>query len=165
MKRIILAVIFCASLTFSCSEDKEADNEIESTSLVGIWKFSKIDATEATGNIKLANDILTVLVASGCDILNYNFKSDQTVTASFRDFTETGNSVNQAGTGLLIECPENVTASSSAWSLEGDQLSFIDGKGKKVTVTIKIEGNTLTVPGEVINADNLSGTKALFKKQ
>ncbi|MDP5230647.1 MAG: lipocalin family protein [Cellulophaga sp.] len=165
MKRIILALMVCASLTFSCSEDKDEDVMLESTALVGVWKFSKIEATDASGNIKLANDILTVLVASGCDILNYNFKEDQTVTASFRDFTETGNSVNSGGTGLLIQCPQNVQASSSVWSLEGDKLSFIDGKGRKVTVSISIDGDTLTVPGEVINADNLTGTNALFKKQ
>lgn len=165
MKRIILAIIFCASLNFSCSEDNNEEMMVESTALVGVWKFSKIEATNASGNIKLANDILTVLVATGCDILNYNFKEDQTVTASFRDFTETGNSLNAGGTGLMIACPQNVQASSSIWSLDGDQLTFIDGKGKKVTVSILIEGDTLTVPGEVINADNLTGTKAIFKKQ
>lgn len=165
MKQIIFAIILCVTTTFSCSDDKEDTSTFDSSSLIGVWKFSKIDANGASGNIKLSNDILTVLVAGGCDILNYDFKSNQTVTASFRDFTETGNSVNASGTGLLIECPTNVVTTVSAWELNEDQLSFINGTGTIETITISIEGDTLTVPGELINADNLAGTSAIFKKQ
>jgi hypothetical protein len=164
MKRIILALVFCASISYSCSDDKE-DDEINATELIGVWKFSKLDIANATGNVKLANDVLTVLVATGFDILNYNFKSDQTVTASLRDFTETGRDVNSGGTGLLIQCPSNVQTSTGIWELNGDKLSFIDANGNKETVTIQIDGDTLTVPGEVVNEDNLKGTKAIFKKQ
>tara|TARA_R110000868_G_C10573238_1_gene737943 strand:- start:50 stop:547 length:498 start_codon:yes stop_codon:yes gene_type:complete len=165
MKKIILVVILAATSVFSCSSDKEDDSNFDSNSLIGVWKFSNIDADGATGNIKLSNDILNVLVNSGCDILTYNFKTDQTVNASFRDFTETGNSVNASGTGLLIECPTNVVTSTSVWELEGDQLSFINANGAIETITIKIDGDTLTVPGEVINQDNLANTKAIFVRE
>ena len=105
----------------SCSEDKEDDSNFDSNSLIGVWTFSNIDADGATGNIKLSNDILTVLVNSGCDILTYDFNADQ--------------------------------------------LSFINGNGAIETITIKIDGDTLTVPGEVINEDNLAGSKAIFVRE
>lgn len=165
MKKLILVVILAATGVFSCSEDKDEENNFDSNTLIGVWKFSKIDADGASGNIKLSNDILTVLVDSGCDILTYDFKIDQTVNASFRDFTETGNSVNASGTGLLIECPTAIVTSTSVWELAGDQLSFIDVNGAIETITIKIEGDTLTVPGEVISKDNLADTKAIFVRE
>jgi len=165
MKKIILMLFVTAIGVLSCSEDKEDDSNFDSNSLIGVWTFSNIDADGATGNIKLSNDILTVLVNSGCDILTYDFNADQTVNVSFRDFTETGNSVNSFGTGLLIECPTNVRNSTSVWELEGDQLSFINGNGAIETITINIDGDTLTVPGEVINEDNLAGTKAIFVRE
>ncbi|WP_047418911.1 lipocalin family protein [Cellulophaga sp. Hel_I_12] len=164
MKRIILAAMVCATLSLSCSEDKNEDAMIASN-LVGVWEFSELDTANATGNVNLINDILMNLVASGCDILSYDFKSDQTVTASYRDFTETGRDVNLGGTGLLIECPSNVIMTSGVWELNGDQLSFIDTSGSIETVTIEIDGNTLTIPGEVLDEDNLAGTKAIFIKQ
>jgi len=164
MKRIILAAIVCVTLNLSCSEDKNEDAML-TADLVGIWEFSELDTANATGNVNLLNDILVSLVASGCDILSYDFKSDQTVTASYRDFTETGRDVNLGGTGLLIECPSNVVMTSGVWELDGDQLSFIDPSGSIETVTVEIDGNTLTIPGEVLDADNLEGTKAIFIKQ
>lgn len=165
MKRIILTAILCASLSFSCSEDKDENTEIEASTLVGVWSFTKIEAPDLSGELKLSNDILTVLVATGCDILNYDFKADLTVTASLRDFTETGRDINSGGSGLLIECPSNVLTTSSTWELNGNQLTFMEANGLMETITIEIDGDTLTVPGEVINADNLTGTKAIFKRQ
>ncbi len=165
MKRIILALICCAAMSYSCSEDNMGDTELSSSKLIGKWSFSEIEAPNATGNLNLTNQLLSILVASGCDILNYDFKTDQTVTASFRDFSQTGNSVNSAGSGIAVQCPTEVITSTGVWSLEGDKLSFLDANGNEETVTIQIDGDTLTVPGEVINEENLAGTKAIFKKQ
>ncbi|MGB5436335.1 MAG: lipocalin family protein, partial [Maribacter sp.] len=145
MKRYILLCTVMAALVFSCSSDKEDDLAIEN-SIVGTWKFTElnIDNASSPNEIRLANDVIEVLTASGCDILVFEFKSDNTVTAVAKDFTETGRDVNSDGTGLLIECPSNVETSSSTWSLEGDQLSFIDENGLEETVTIKLDGDTLT---------------------
>lgn len=101
----------------------------------------------ATSNVKLANDVLTVLAATGCDILNYNFKSDYSVKASLRDLTETGRDINSRETGLLIQCPSNVQTSTAAREFNGDKLSFIDANGNKQTITIQIDGDALTVQG------------------
>lgn len=163
MKQSILSLFFLFLFIFSCSNDK-LDNE-DSVTIVGEWKFKSLDTNEASGNVELANDILMVLVAGGCDVLSFDFKTDHTVTSFYRDFTETGKDVNVAGTGLLIECPETVNVETTLWELTGNQLSFIDDDGAIKTVTIQIVGSTLIIPGEVLDENNLAGTKAIFEKQ
>ncbi len=167
MKLFYLGTFLLSIMLISCSTDQENETEstVETSSLIGLWSFSELDTDGATGNVELSNDILTVLVAGGCDILTYDFKSDMTVTASVRDYTETGNSVNDSGTGLLIECPSDVVTTTSVWALDGDQLSFINSDGEIETITIELDGDVLIIPGEVINEDNLSGTDAIFTKQ
>ena len=125
MKKYILLCTVMAALVFSCSSDKEDDLANEN-SIVGTWKFTElnVDNASASNDIKLANEVIGVLTASGCEILVFEFKSDNTVMAKAKDFTETGKDVNSDGTGLLIECPSNVETSSSIWGLEGDQLTF-----------------------------------------
>jgi hypothetical protein len=167
MKTFYLGTLLLFVMLFSCSTDQEqnADSTLSSSSLIGYWSFSELDTEGATDNVELSNDILSVLVASGCDILSYDFKSDMSVTASVRDYTETGNSVNESGTGLLIECPSNVVTSTSVWELNDDQLSFINSDNEIETITIELDGDILIVPGEVINEDNLAGTDAIFVRQ
>lgn len=166
MKRYILLCTVMTALVFSCSSDKEDDLANEN-SIVGTWKFTElnVDNASASNDIKLANEVIEVLTASGCDILVFEFKSDNTVTAVAKDFTETGRDVNSDGTGLLIECPSNVETSSSIWSLEGDQLTFVDENGLEETVTITLDGNTLTIPAEVVDEENLGGAEAIFKRE
>lgn len=166
MKRYILLCTVMTALVFSCSSDKEDDLANEN-SIVGTWKFTElnVDNASASNDIKLANEVIEVLTASGCDILVFEFKSDNTVTAVAKDFTETGRDVNSDGTGLLIECPSNVETSSSIWSLEGDQLTFVDENGLEETVTITLDGNTLTIPAEVVDEENLGGAEAIFERE
>lgn len=166
MKRYILLCTVMTALVFSCSSDKEDDLANEN-SIVGTWKFTElnVDNASASNDIKLANEVIEVLTASGCDILVFEFKSDNTVTAVAKDFTETGRDVNSDGTGLLIECPSNVETSSSIWSLEGDQLTFVDENGLEETVTIILDGNTLTIPAEVVDEENLGGAEAIFERE
>ena len=110
MKKNTIFIFLCVAMAFSCSNDKLAADD--SLSIIGEWKFTGIDANEATGNVKLTCDILTVLVAGGCNILTFDFKNDLTVTSLYKDFTQTGKDVNVSGTGLLIECPESVITES-----------------------------------------------------
>lgn len=163
MKKFILLCTVMAAMVFSCSSDKEDDLANEN-SIVGTWKFTElnIDNASSPNEIRLANDVIEVLTASGCEILVFEFKSDNTVTAVAKDFTETGKDINSDGTGLLIECPSNVETSSSTWGLEGDQLTFVDENGLEETVTIKLDGDTLIIPAEIVNEDNLNGAEAIF---
>ncbi|QLG44596.1 lipocalin-like domain-containing protein [Costertonia aggregata] len=166
MKHTTLVVFFTAVLSFSCSSDNDNDMEMAENSIVGTWSFSELDLNgiDASGEIKLANDVIKVLVAQDCEILTFSFKDDDTVTATSKDFTETGRDVKPDGSGLLIECPANSVTESSVWNLEGDQLTFINEDQTQETVTIELDGNTLTIPAEVVNDDNLQGAKAIFKR-
>ena len=166
MKPYTLLYLFAFLFVFSCSTDKE-DDLLNEDSIVGTWKFTElnIDNANSSNDIRLANDVIEVLTASGCEILVFEFKSDNTVTAVAKDFTETGKDVNSDGSGLLIECPSNIETSSSTWGLEGDQLTFIDENGMEETITIILDGNTLTIPAEVVNEDNLKGAEAIFKRK
>jgi hypothetical protein len=164
MKTRITLLFLSATLLLSCSSDNDGENEGGEESLIGTWSFTELNVDDADGEIKLANEVIKVLISQGCDILTFEFKSDQTMEAEYRDFTQTGTDVNSGGTGLLIECPENAEITSSTWSLEGDQLTIVDGDGMNDTVTIQLNGDTLTVSAEIIDEDNLEGAEAVFKR-
>ncbi len=169
MKRAMLSLFVASLLLFSCSsDDGDGATEMpEEISLVGVWEFTElnIDDVETDQQIRLANDVIEVLVAQGCDILTFDFKADESVTASYRDFTETGRDVNPDGSGLLIECPDTVETSSSVWSLEGDQLTFVNEDMTEETVTIELTATQLIVPAELLDENNLMGAKAIFDRQ
>lgn len=164
MKTRITLLFLSATLLLSCSSDNDGENEGGEESLIGTWSFTELNVDDADGEIKLANEVIKVLISQGCDILTFEFKSDQTMEAEYRDFTQTGTDVNSGGTGLLIECPENAEITSSTWSLEGDQLTIVDDDGMNDTVTIQLNGDTLTVSAEIIDEDNLEGAEAVFKR-
>ncbi len=164
MKTRIALLFLSATLLLACSSDNDDENGGDDNSLIGTWSFTELNVDDADGEIKLANEVIKVLISQGCDIFTFEFKSDQTMEAAFRDFTETGTDVNSEGTGLLIECPENAEIISSTWSLEGDQLTIVDSDGMNDTVTIQLNGDTLTVSAEIIDEDNLEGAEAVFKR-
>ncbi|RKN79476.1 lipocalin-like domain-containing protein [Ulvibacterium marinum] len=164
MKTRIALLFLSATLSLACSSDNDGENGGDDNSLIGTWSFTELIVDDADGEIKLANEVIQVLISQGCDILSFEFKSDQTMQAEYRDFTQTGTDVNSGGTGLLIECPENAEITSSTWSLEGDQLTIVDNDGMSDTVTIILNGDTLTVSAEIIDEDNLAGAEAVFKK-
>ena len=168
MKRNLLLLFLASAITFSCSSDKDEENDpVEEASLIGTWVLSEInvDDSSTNTNLNLAEDIINALIADGCDILTFTFSQDQTVVAESRDFTETGNDINPSGDGLLIECPENVEVDESVWSLDGDQLTFVDSDGLEETITINLEGNTLTIAGEAIDEDNLDDSDLIFTRE
>lgn len=164
MKTRIVLLFLSATLLLACSSDSDGENGLGENSLVGTWSFTELNVDDADDDIKLANEVIQVLIAQGCDLFTLEFKSDQTLEAAFKDFSETGTDINSEGTGLLIECPENAELTSSTWSLEGDQLTIVDGDGLSDTVTIKLESDTLTFSAEIIDEDNLQGAEAVFKR-
>lgn len=167
MKKYLFFLCIGASFLFSCSSDKDEDNlKDESGSIVGTWSFTELNTDDAdSSQIALSEDIIGVLIAQNCEILVFDFMDDNTVTAVSRDFTETGRDINLGGTGLLIECPSNSLTKSSIWSLEGNQLTFLNEDQTEETVTIELDGNTLIIPAEIINEENLGGAKAIFTRR
>lgn len=167
MYKNILFLLGLALVLMSCSSDKdESDLNNDPNTIVGIWSLTDLNVGDANSSeIAQAEDILDVLIAQDCEILTFDFKQDNTVTAVAKDFSETGRDVNASGTGLLIECPEESETSSSVWSLEGNQLTFINEDQTEETITIELNGNTLIIPAEVIDEDNLGGATAIFTRQ
>jgi|GEM_PF-1987227 len=164
MKTKIALLFLSASCLLACSSDSDEGNELDSNSIIGTWSFAQLNVDDPDGEMKLANDVIGVLLAAGCDIMTFEFKADQTLESEYRDFTETGTDVNPGGTGLLIECPENSVTTTATWSLEGNQLTIVDSEGMSDTVTVQMNGNTLTVSAELIDENNLDGADAVFQR-
>lgn len=162
---LLVALVFFVS----CSSDDRASVEAQpdSNALIGSWNFTELDITgvESPNEILLAQDIIDELLSDGCEILVFTFNADKTVIAESKDFTETGVDVSPDLSGLLVECPENTQTESSIWSLEGDQLTFINADGENETITIELDGNTLVIPGESLNAENLTDTKLVLTRR
>jgi len=120
----------CA-LVFSCSTDGEADNSEDSMAmedddnLVGLWVLTELRIDESVDNddLDFASGILDFLVATECDLITFDFKADGTVDSESKaNYIEVG-----IGTGgLEIPCPEQSDIETTLWSLDGDQLTFIN---------------------------------------
>ncbi len=167
MKRNLLVLLFTAALTFSCSSDSEDDNNTENNSIIGSWELSglEIDSNTAGDELTFAKGIFDALVAGGCDIITFTFNEDGTVITEVRDFSEAGQDLDPSGGGLIITCPENQETATTNWTLEGDQLTFTDEDGIEETITVDIDGNTLTVDAEFVDENNLADAEAVFTRK
>ena len=66
--------------------------------------------------------------------------------------------------GLDVPCPQESVMETAQWVLEGNQLT-ITGAEEEETITIELEGNTMVILGEEINAQNYTGAEAVFTRQ
>jgi len=166
IKKIVLLFIV-SIIVSSCSSDKGEDlerNTDNAFSLIGEWVFKEIDVSGAATNINLAKSVLDRLVKEGCDVAVFTFK-ESTVITSIRDYTETGFDVKPDGSGLLVECPKGIETTVTTWELEDDKLSFVDDNSSEKTIIIALTEDTLVIPAEFIDKDNLKGVKAIFKRK
>ena len=81
MKRNLLMLFVATAFLFSCSSDKDDENN---DSIVGTWDLTayEIDAESATDDQEFAQEILQFLSAIDCSILSYTFNEDGTVIAT-----------------------------------------------------------------------------------
>ncbi len=159
-----------ASATFfSCSSDKDEEQMEEQltgvASIVGDWEFAELSEDGATASVKLTKDILTKLVADGCDLALLEFKDDNTLISSIKDHTQTGRDVKPDGTGLLIECPEFINVETNVWSMNEGKLTLKGENEEEITLDVELTEEKLILPGEYLDKDNLKGTKIIFKKK
>ncbi|WP_394747384.1 lipocalin family protein [Spongiimicrobium salis] len=172
MKRNLLILFLGTMFIFSCSSDSEVDTSGETETppveevnpLVGIWDFSGLDLTgvDATTELVLINGILTALIDDGCDISTLTFNEDDTAVVEFRDFSD---QLAGLGGGIpMISCPETLLTEEATWSLEDDQLT-ITQDGEEQVLTVVLEGDTLTIPAELIDENTLAGTGAVFTRR
>jgi len=165
MKKLVLLFIATATF-FSCSSDKDEGEELDTVfSIVGEWEFKELDVTGATGNVDLVEDVLTELVANGCDVATLDFRDNNTITASIKDHTQTGVDIRPGGGGLLIECPTFIDVVTTIWSLEGSELTLTGQDLEPIVFAIELTADTLTMPGEYLDEDNLGGTKIIFERK
>ncbi|TAI47072.1 lipocalin family protein [Flagellimonas allohymeniacidonis] len=167
MKKISL-LLCTLILVFSCSSDNEDDsgnNENGTNDLVGTWVLTdlRVDSTTDNDDLDFAKEIIGFLQGIDCDLIIFTFNADGTaVSDSKADFL----SINVGVGGLDIPCPTESTTESTTWSLEGNQLTFINEDMEEETITIAFEdGNILIIPGESIDENNYAGADAVFTKQ
>lgn len=167
MKLNKLIVISCAILAFSCSTDNENgmdEEQMEVSALIGTWNMTDVRFTEDPNNteLNLADEIVDVLVAEDCILVSFTFNEDGSAVAENSvQFLE----INVGPTGLDVPCPTETTTDSTQWSLEGDQLTFINEDLVEETITIQLDGDTLIIAGEEIDSDNFSEGEAVFTRQ
>lgn len=152
------------------SDEETTDGNDETTSetdspLVGVWIISglRIDESVDDDDLNFAQQIVDFLVGEDCDFVIFEFNADGTVQVDNRtNFLRP----SATATGLTVPCPEESDMENSAWSLEGDQLTFINDMEEEVTITVTFEGeDTLIIAGGDINAENFTGADAVFTKQ
>ncbi|MEM9077800.1 MAG: hypothetical protein AAGC43_12205 [Bacteroidota bacterium] len=165
MKKILLFIAIVA-LSFSCSNDAD-DNDATSSEnqLVGTWALTdlRVDSTLDNDDLDFAQQIVAFLQGIDCDLITFTFNNDGTVTSVDRaNFI----SVNVGMNGLDIPCPTESNVENSVWSLEGNQLTFINENLEEETITIAFEGNdTLIIAGADIEPENFTGADAVFTRQ
>ncbi len=165
MKSKLIVLIAVFALTLSCSSDSEDDGLQMvggESNLVGTWNLTSVDFTgQSDTELNLAAEIIDNLVEEQCYLVTFVFNVDGTASAEDKtNYIE----VNAGPTGLDVPCPTQSDTESTTWSLEGNQLTFINADMEEETIEVAIEGNTMVIAGEVIDADNYSGAQAIFTK-
>lgn len=83
MKTKIALLFLSASCLLACSSDSDEGNELDSNSIIGTWSFAQLNVDDPDGEMKLANDVIGVLLAAGCDIMvSKNFPLTSTLYLS-----------------------------------------------------------------------------------
>lgn len=164
-----IAILFLTTiLIISCSDDGDdgSDNMSNGTSpIVGTWVLTdlRIDSSVDDDDLDFAKQIVSFLQGIDCDLITFTFNDDGTVTSVDRaSFL----SINVGMGGLDIPCPMQSETEASTWSLNGNQLTFINANMEEETLVISFEGDdTLILAGADIDPDNFTGADAVFTRQ
>jgi len=145
------------------SDDDDTDDEMsDNDDLIGLWVLTELRVDESVDDddLDFAGEILNFLVAAECDLITFNFKDDGTVDSESKaNYIEIGLGAG----GLEIPCPEDSDVESTLWSLEGDQLTFVNDMQEEETITIVLEDeDTLIIAGQDIDENNYVGADAVF---
>lgn len=166
MKRNLLLLFIAATMTFSCSSDKDEAKQDENN-IEGTWDAHElmIDNATASDDEKNGRDILNFLTAQDCFILTLTFNGDLTVvTENSVNYLQIN--VNPGGTGLDIPCPTQSDTDNSTYTYDGNVLTFVDSNAQTVTVDVTISGDTMTVDAADLDIPNFNdGGQLIFKKR
>ena len=165
MKRCFLPVLSLFVVLVACSTDgDDNDNMNDSSALVGTWNMTDVRFDDDPNNttLNLADEIVDQLVEENCFLVSFTFNADGTATADNKvNYLE----VNAGPNGLDVPCPTQSDIESTLWSLAGNQLTFINDNQEEETITIQLDGNTMIIAGEDIDANNYTGAEAVFTKR
>lgn len=163
MKKGIIALMSIVFLA-SCSTDSENDEMLETSALVGTWNMTDVRFQEDPNDtsLNLADEIVDQLVEEGCFLVSFTFNADG---SAFGENKVNYIEINAGPTGLDVPCPEQSDIEATIWSLTGNQLTFINENQEEETITIQLEGNTLILAGDDINAENYTGAEVVFTRQ
>jgi len=165
MKSYVFPIIAVLTLFSACSIDGDDNNDDanDASSLVGTWNMTDVRFTEVDdATLILADEIVDELLAEDCFLVSFTFNADGTATAEDKvNYIE----VNAGPSGLEVPCPSQSDIESTLWSLDGDQLTFINDNQEEETITIQLEEDTLIIAGEDIDEDNYAGAEAVFTRQ
>ncbi|NQZ45702.1 MAG: hypothetical protein HRT65_15455 [Flavobacteriaceae bacterium] len=143
-------------------DDTSDDTSGTTGDLVGLWTLSDIrfDETLDNDDLEFAKEIIEFLIAQECYLVTFDFMDNGMVTSESKgNYLE----INAGPTGLDIPCPEESDVFTSLWSLDGDQLTFIDEGEEKETLTIVFEDeNTFIIDGSAVDENNYDGGEAVF---
>ncbi len=162
--KIVFLIAAVTMMSYSCSTDEENNEMMEETvsNLVGEWNLTDVNFEgQSDIELNLAAEIIDRLADEQCYLVTFEFNADGTATATDRiNFVE----VNAGPTGLDVPCPTQSNTESSTWSLAGNQLTFINAEMEEETIEISLEGNTMILAGEAVDAQNYAGAQAIFTK-
>ncbi len=168
MKKNILLLFLATVFIYSCSADNTDDNgemDGETSELVGTWVLTDLRTDDTVNNddLNFAKQIIAFLQGTNCNLVTFTFNGDGTLASDNKvNFL----SINLGAGGLDVPCPTESDMESSTWSLDGDQLTIVNGDMEEETITIIIENNTtLIIPGENIDENNYAGADAVFTRQ
>lgn len=139
----------CFAITLvSCSSDKDEDNGANND-IVGIW-----DATELLINVDTASDeavigsqILKLLSNESCYIITLTFNEDLTAEAR-NSITAAISTATFGAGGLEVPCPTDFEVVSNTYTFANDTISFLNDAGETVNVSVRINGDTMTVDAQ-----------------
>lgn len=165
MKRKLMLFTLLSVVLLSCSKDKDEVNIDYQQLILGTWNISAVQVDEGNTDDELAflAEIVGVLVAQDCEAVTLIFNENGTLSTR-NGANDIGINVNAGGTGLSIDCPDTFETETTTWSLEGDQLTVVDGDGVAQTSTIVLSENELIVAGEEIDEDRFMGSNVVFVK-
>ncbi|WBU88035.1 lipocalin family protein [Cellulophaga omnivescoria] len=159
MKKSILLIASICFFNFSCSTDSEKELFSEN-SLVGTWVISDVTREESS-NVSFPQEIAKNLIDKGCKIITYTFNADDTFVGKDKlNYFE----VESNGSGIEVDCPDETDTLVGTWDLNGNQLTITDPTGGETVIKVDLNGNTLIIAGEDIDADNYEDLDVVFTK-
>lgn len=180
MKKMFLLLMGIVVMS-SCSSDDsgfnvgavpQTDNDVPddtfgANDLVGLWTLTdlRIDSGVSDLELALARDIVLAFRDQDCDILTFDFATNNTYVAEDKiNYLEENITIGEGGL-LMVECPEQTDTESAEWTFSGSSLTLFEEGGDSQTIPVIVEDdNTILIPGEVID-ESYAGADGVFVRQ